>query len=85
MTLTETTRLADMAACPIRPMSQTDAKSVLADLKEIGRGDPAVAAMLSNEGPLRDFVIAAFSLSPFLRDTANVTPSLLATAVVEPL
>lgn len=85
MTLTETTRLADMAACPIRPMSQTDAKSVLSDLKEIGRQEPAVAAMLSNEGPLRDFVVAAFSLSPFLRDTANVTPSLLATAVAEPL
>ena len=85
MSLTETTRLADMADCPIRPMSQTDAKSVLADLKDMAREEPVVAALLGEESMLRDFVIAAFSLSPFLRDTANVTPALLGRALAEPL
>ena len=57
---TVTRRLADMTASPIRPMSQSDAKSVLSDLKDIGKQEPAIAALLSTETPLRDFLIKHF-------------------------
>ena len=82
---TVTRRLADMTASPIRPMSQSDAKSVLSDLKDMGKQEPAIAALLPAETPLRDFLIAAFSLSPYLRDAAVARPSLLAGILDVPL
>src|SRR5690606_32468687 len=52
---------------------------------EIAKSQPKVAAMLADAGPLRDFLVAALSLSPYLRDTAAISPQLVATAVCEPL
>ncbi|KQV43498.1 MULTISPECIES: bifunctional [glutamine synthetase] adenylyltransferase/[glutamine synthetase]-adenylyl-L-tyrosine phosphorylase [unclassified Rhizobium] len=78
-------RLTDMTVSPIRPMSQSDAKSVLSDLKDMGKQEPAIAALLSSETPLRDFLIAAFSLSPYLREAAVARPSLLAEILAVPL
>lgn len=81
----ETVRLSEMETCPIRPLSQTEVKSVLSDLKDIARGQPDVATLLGTEGPLKDFVVAALSLSPYLRDIARVSPELLANAIGGPL
>ena len=81
----ETVRLSEMETCPIRPLSQTEVKSVLSDLKDIARGQPDVAALLGTEGALKDFVVAALSLSPYLRDIARVSPDLLANAIGGPL
>ncbi|MCV3738588.1 bifunctional [glutamine synthetase] adenylyltransferase/[glutamine synthetase]-adenylyl-L-tyrosine phosphorylase [Rhizobium sp. TRM96647] len=83
--MSETVRLSEMEACPIRPLSQTEVKSVLSDLKDIARAQPDVATLLATEGALKDFVIAALSLSPYLRDTARVSPDLLAAAIGSPL
>jgi glutamate-ammonia-ligase adenylyltransferase len=85
MTISETTRLADLETCPIRPMSQTDAKSVLSELKDWSRDHEAIAALLTGESALRDFVVAALSLSPYLRDTVRVDPGLLARALGRPI
>src|SRR5690606_11134331 len=67
------------------PLSQTEAKSVLSDLKDWGRDHAAVARLLGEEGPLKDFIVAALSLSPYLRDTARIDPGLLARALEEPI
>ena len=85
MSVTEATRFSDLSASPIRPLSQTEAKSVLSDLKDWGRDHAAIARLLGGEGPLKDFIVAAFSLSPYLRDTARIDPGLLARALEEPI
>lgn len=85
MSVTTATRLSDLSASPIRPLSQTEARSVLSDLKDWSRDHSAIAGLLGTEGPLRDFVVAALSLSPYLRDTARVDPRLLALALEEPI
>ena len=78
MTFTEATRLSDLDKCPVRPLNQAEAKSALSDLKDIARERPEVAAVLSSGGVLKDFIVAALSLSPYLRDTVRVAPELLA-------
>ena len=45
----------------------------------------AIATLLGEDGPLKDFVVAALTLSPYLRDTARVDPRLLARALDEPI
>ncbi|MFD1327635.1 bifunctional [glutamine synthetase] adenylyltransferase/[glutamine synthetase]-adenylyl-L-tyrosine phosphorylase [Mycoplana ramosa] len=85
MTFADTTRLSDIETCPIRPSSQTEARSVLSDLKDIARDNAEVAALLASESVLKDFVVAAFTLSPYLRDTARVTPDFLSLAISKPL
>ncbi len=85
MRLTDETRLSDICACKIRPLSQTEVKSVISDLKDIARDRQDVAELMASESVLKDFVVAAFSLSPFLRDTARVSPELLSIAIAKPL
>lgn len=85
MTITQQSRLGDIGICPIRPLSQTEVKSALADLKDIAREREDIAALLKADGILKDFLVAAFSLSPYLRDTARVSPQLLSLAIAEPL
>ncbi|MBW9090660.1 bifunctional [glutamine synthetase] adenylyltransferase/[glutamine synthetase]-adenylyl-L-tyrosine phosphorylase [Rhizobium wenxiniae] len=78
-------RLDTVSADVIRPLSQAEAKTALAALKDIGQSEASVAQMLKQGGALKDFLVAAFSLSPFLRDTASVSPSFLALAIGEPV
>jgi glutamate-ammonia-ligase adenylyltransferase len=85
MSATETTRFSDLSTSPIRPLSQAEVKSVLSDLKDWGRDHAAIAKLLGEEGPLKDFIVAAFSLSPYLRDTARIDPGLLVRALEEPI
>ncbi len=78
-------RLDMVAGDVIRPLNQAEAKAALGALKDIGKTEPAVAALIKQDGPVKDFLVAAFSLSPYLRDTASVTPKLVADAILEPL
>ena len=84
--LTKSTHgLKDVAEGLLRPLNQTELKLALADLQEAGRHEPSVATMLKTEGPLRDFIAAVLTLSPYLREIVNLDPSVLAGAVTEPL
>jgi glutamate-ammonia-ligase adenylyltransferase len=85
MSVTETTRFSDLSACPIRPLNQAEVKSVLSDLKDWGKDHAAIAKLLGTDGPLKDFIVATLSLSPYLRDTARIDPGLLARALEEPI
>ncbi|GAA4182134.1 bifunctional [glutamine synthetase] adenylyltransferase/[glutamine synthetase]-adenylyl-L-tyrosine phosphorylase [Shinella granuli] len=85
MSAAETTRFSDLSASPVRALSQTEVKSVLSDLKDWGRDHAAIARLIGEEGPLKDFIVATLSLSPYLRDTARIDPGLLARALEEPI
>ena len=85
MSATATTRFSDLSASPVRALSQTEARSVLSDLKDWGREHAAIARLLAEEGPLKDFIVATLSLSPYLRDTARIDPGLLARALEQPI
>lgn len=85
MTGTFNPSLKDVEPDLLRPLNQAELKSVLSDLREIGREQPAVAGLLDGEGPLKDFIIAAFTLSPHLREIARVDPAIMAAAIGEPL
>ena len=85
MSVTEATRFSDLSTSPIRPLSQTEVKSVLSDLKDWAKDHAAIARLLGEDGPLKDFIVAAFTLSPYLRDTARIDPRLLARALEEPI
>jgi glutamate-ammonia-ligase adenylyltransferase len=76
-------RLVDIVPRALRPFSQHELKSVLSDFKDWAKSEPRIAALNEAGGPLKDFLAAAFSLSPYLRDTARLMPSLLATALDE--
>jgi glutamate-ammonia-ligase adenylyltransferase len=69
----------------IHPLNQTEAKAAIAVLRNIGKTEPVISELVAGTSPLRQFIIAAFTLSPYLRDAASVTPSLLAMAVSRPL
>lgn len=69
----------------IRPLNQTEAKAAMAVLKDIGRTQVQVAALLAKGGTVRDFVVAAFTLSPYLRDLAAASPDLLTIALTQPV
>lgn len=85
MTTTQGDLLRDVPTGRLRPLNQTEVKSTLADLKQIAAAEPAVATLLAGESALRDFIVAALTLSPHLRDTANLEPSLLVAAIEKPL
>ena len=80
-----TSRLSEVADGVIRPLNQTELKAAVALLKDVTKQEPALAEHLSTDGPLRSFVLSAFTLSPYLRDVANLKPSLLLEAVASPL
>lgn len=69
--------IGNLHVCPLRPLSQADVKSVTADLKSMGREYPSIATVLTDGGVVRDFIVSALSLSPYLRDLVQVQPSLL--------
>jgi len=77
--------LKDVAEGLLRPLNQTELKAALVDLQDIGRREPVIADMLKAEGALRDFIAAVLTLSPYLREIANLDPAILASAVGDPL
>ena len=82
---TKAISLGDVRADVLKPFNQTEAKAALSALKEMASHEPAIAGMLYEAGALRDFLVAAFSLSPYLRDIAVISPALLANALTHPL
>jgi glutamate-ammonia-ligase adenylyltransferase len=70
-------RLAEIEPKRIKPLSQQELKSVNADFRDWGKSEPAIARLNEAGGPMRDFLVAALTLSPHLRDTARLMPSLL--------
>ncbi|MBZ5761740.1 MULTISPECIES: bifunctional [glutamine synthetase] adenylyltransferase/[glutamine synthetase]-adenylyl-L-tyrosine phosphorylase [Rhizobium] len=80
-----TDRLDTVAPGLLRPLSQAEAKSALARLKTLGKTEPTIAALLDGDTALRDFIVAVFTLSPYLRDTAELDAPLLASAINVPL
>ena len=74
-------RLSELAQNPIRALSARDAKQVTSHLKDWIKAVPGLAASLAEGSVARDFIISAFTLSPFLRDIANISPALLAEAL----
>ncbi|MBB5571915.1 MULTISPECIES: bifunctional [glutamine synthetase] adenylyltransferase/[glutamine synthetase]-adenylyl-L-tyrosine phosphorylase [Rhizobium] len=82
---TESDFLQDVPPGRLRPLNQTELKATLADLKDIAAAEPAIAALLGGDSPLRDFISAALTLSPYLRETANLDPKLLVSAISKPL
>ncbi len=85
MAETATGALKDVAPGVIRPLSQAELKSVQARLKDAARHQPQVAAVMATESPLKDFMAAALTLSPYLRDTALQHPDLLGAALSDPI
>ncbi|MDM9629101.1 bifunctional [glutamine synthetase] adenylyltransferase/[glutamine synthetase]-adenylyl-L-tyrosine phosphorylase [Rhizobium sp. S152] len=77
--------IASVANGLLKPLNKTELKLAQTDLQKIGKSEPAVAAMLKTETPLREFVTSALTLSPYLRDTANIDPAVLSLAISEPL
>lgn len=77
--------LKDAGEVALKPLNQAELKLALSDLAEIGREEPAVAAMAKSGGPLLDFIAAAFTLSPYLREVANIDNAVLAAAISAPL
>ncbi|TRL36715.1 bifunctional [glutamine synthetase] adenylyltransferase/[glutamine synthetase]-adenylyl-L-tyrosine phosphorylase [Rhizobium straminoryzae] len=69
----------------LKPFNQTEARSALSALKEMGAREAAIAAVLAEGGPLKDFLVGALSLSPYLKDIAAIRPQLLARALEEAL
>ena len=85
MLTNSTHSLSEVADGLLKPLSKTELKLVLDDLQKIGADEPVVADMLKTEGALRDFISAALTLSPYLRDIANIDPGILTIAISEPL
>jgi [glutamine synthetase] adenylyltransferase / [glutamine synthetase]-adenylyl-L-tyrosine phosphorylase len=78
-------RLADVRAECVKPFNQSEAKVALSALKDMAAEQPAIAAMLAEGGPLKDFLVAALSLSPYLKEIAVLRPALLSAALADPL
>ena len=74
-----------MDTAPIKPASQADAKSALSVLKDMAKGHDQIGRLLSSETPFKTFIVAAFALSPFLRDTGGSQPGILEQILSEPL
>ncbi|MGV8935986.1 MAG: bifunctional [glutamine synthetase] adenylyltransferase/[glutamine synthetase]-adenylyl-L-tyrosine phosphorylase [Allorhizobium sp.] len=85
MTKNAENRLADVRPGVIRPVNQSELKSTLARLKEMARQQPELAALVAGDTALKDFIAAALSLSPYLRDIAVLDPDLLAAAISHPI
>lgn len=77
--------LADVAPDVIYPLNKTETRLVLSLLKEHGHQHPAVAELLAEETPLKAFLTAALSLSPYLREMAERQPHVLVIALTQPL
>ncbi|KPF41114.1 bifunctional [glutamine synthetase] adenylyltransferase/[glutamine synthetase]-adenylyl-L-tyrosine phosphorylase [Rhizobium sp. AAP43] len=78
-------RLAEVAEGVIRPLNQTEMKAATALLKDLIKQEPGLADHVGVDGPLRSFLLATFTLSPYLRDIASLQPALLLQALEAPL
>ncbi|OLP46848.1 bifunctional [glutamine synthetase] adenylyltransferase/[glutamine synthetase]-adenylyl-L-tyrosine phosphorylase [Rhizobium oryziradicis] len=80
-----TKRLVDVSADVIKPLNKTETRVVVSQLKDLGRQEPVVADLLLGESAVKDFLIAALTLSPHLREIVARQPNLIAQALSTPL
>lgn len=69
----------------LRPFNQSEAKAANATLKEIAGQEPVIAEMLKDASALKDFLVAALSLSPYLRESLSIRPALLTNILSSPV
>ncbi|OLP61872.1 glutamine-synthetase adenylyltransferase [Xaviernesmea oryzae] len=77
--------LADLKRVPVQPPSRKAAASVISDMKTLGADHPSVPALTAGDSTVREGLVAVFSLSPFLRETALAHPSLVADLLARPI
>ena len=77
--------LAKLQTLPVSPLSADAAAEALELLFELGEEQADLAAFAAEESKARDFLCAAFSLSPWLSDTARVDPDALVDILFTPL
>ncbi|MGN6550347.1 MAG: bifunctional [glutamine synthetase] adenylyltransferase/[glutamine synthetase]-adenylyl-L-tyrosine phosphorylase [Pararhizobium sp.] len=82
---TDDSRLLSLKISPVAPLSSEEADGILADLLRAAGVGSRLAAILKKRSPARDFLGAALSLSPYLRDAALADPPLVARALSMPL
>jgi len=70
------TRLAELGRNPLAPLTRQDVKTVTSELKGLSAFEN-IKALVAGETAAKDFVVAALSLSPFLRDMVQMEPQLL--------
>ncbi|KQZ63483.1 bifunctional glutamine-synthetase adenylyltransferase/deadenyltransferase [Rhizobium sp. Root149] len=77
--------LGELRDNPLRAFNQTEARAANAVLKEIAGQEPVVAEMLKDGGVLKEFLAAALSLSPYLRESLSIRPAMLARYLSAPV
>ncbi|HEX2148369.1 MAG TPA: bifunctional [glutamine synthetase] adenylyltransferase/[glutamine synthetase]-adenylyl-L-tyrosine phosphorylase, partial [Pseudorhizobium sp.] len=77
--------LKDVAQDIIRPLNQAEVKAAAVLLKDMAKQEPSVAELMASESSFKQFLIAALTLSPHLREIATVTPRLVSEALAEPI
>ncbi|MBP1882889.1 bifunctional [glutamine synthetase] adenylyltransferase/[glutamine synthetase]-adenylyl-L-tyrosine phosphorylase [Sinorhizobium mexicanum] len=82
---TDKRRLSDIEVVAIRPTSQADAKAALSVLKDVAKEHARIADLLASNMPLKEFVVSALALSPFLRDNTGSNPAILDDLLATPL
>ncbi|MCM2291922.1 bifunctional [glutamine synthetase] adenylyltransferase/[glutamine synthetase]-adenylyl-L-tyrosine phosphorylase [Allorhizobium sp. BGMRC 0089] len=70
---------------PLQPLNKASEKAVLALLKAKAKDDASLADCLASDLPVKQFVVAALSLSPYLRDTVERDADVLVRALTRPL
>ena len=77
--------LGELRDNPLRAFNQTEARAANAVLKEIAGQEPVVAEMLKDGGALKEFLTAALSLSPYVRESLSIRPAMLARYLSAPV
>ncbi|WP_337266412.1 bifunctional [glutamine synthetase] adenylyltransferase/[glutamine synthetase]-adenylyl-L-tyrosine phosphorylase [Oryzifoliimicrobium ureilyticus] len=77
--------LKDVDGRVLKPLNQSELKSAQNELRELCAVHPNLKNVLVEGGHLWNFLIAVFSLSPYLRDCARLDPEALAEIVNQPV
>ncbi|WP_099865099.1 bifunctional [glutamine synthetase] adenylyltransferase/[glutamine synthetase]-adenylyl-L-tyrosine phosphorylase [Pararhizobium haloflavum] len=77
-TRVETVKLSAITANPLKPLTKAEEKTARSSLKEMAAASDTLAARLDANETLGAFLVCAFTLSPYLRDTAASDPDALA-------
>eukprot|EP00913_Durusdinium_trenchii_P021362 g20075.t1 len=85
MVAEQLSRLGEVDAGIIRPLNRTEAKMALAELDSLAKTHPQLARELAAKPHLREFLAAAFSLSPHLLETGRAFPAILEEAACGPI
>ncbi len=70
---------------PLSALTKQDAKSAAAFLKNAAKDEPALQQIIDHGGAPHEFAVAAMSLSPYLREIAELNPALLTAALTQPI